>query len=30
AQKKGTTSDLWFDEYMAWLKAKGFLKGTGK
>jgi acetyl esterase/lipase len=25
AQKKGTTSDLWFDEYMAWMKAKGFL-----
>jgi acetyl esterase/lipase len=26
AQKKGTTSDLWFDEYMAWMKAKGLLK----
>jgi acetyl esterase/lipase len=30
AQKKGTTSDLWFDEYMAWMKAKGFLKPTVK
>jgi dipeptidyl aminopeptidase/acylaminoacyl peptidase len=26
SHKKGTTSDLWFDEYMAWMKAKGFLK----
>jgi acetyl esterase/lipase len=30
AQKKGTTSDLWFEEYMAWMKAKGFLKATAK
>jgi acetyl esterase/lipase len=29
SHKKGTTSDLWFDEYMAWMKARGFLK-TGK
>jgi acetyl esterase/lipase len=26
SHKKGTTSDLWFDQYMAWMKAKGFLK----
>ncbi len=26
AQKKGTTSDMWFEEYMAWLKARGLLK----
>ncbi len=25
SHKKGTTSDLWFDEYMAWMKARGFL-----
>jgi acetyl esterase/lipase len=25
AQKKGTTSDLWFDQFVAWLKAKKFL-----
>lgn len=24
AQKKGTTSDLWFDQLIAWMKAKGF------
>jgi acetyl esterase/lipase len=29
SQKKGTTSDLWFDEYMAWMKARGLLK-SGK
>jgi acetyl esterase/lipase len=29
AQKKGTTSDLWFDEYLAWMKARGLLK-SGK
>jgi acetyl esterase/lipase len=26
SHKKGTTSDMWFEEYMAWMKAKGFLK----
>jgi acetyl esterase/lipase len=30
AQKKGTTSDHWFDQYMAWMKAKGFLKSSAK
>jgi acetyl esterase/lipase len=30
AQKKGTTSDLWIDEYMAWMKARGFLKASTK
>jgi acetyl esterase/lipase len=30
AQKKGTTSDLWFDQFMAWMKAKGFLKAAAK
>ena len=30
AQKKGTTSDLWFDEFMAWMKAEGFLKPAAK
>jgi acetyl esterase/lipase len=25
SHKKGTTSDMWFDEYMAWMKARGFL-----
>jgi acetyl esterase/lipase len=30
AQKKGTTSDLWFDQYMAWMKAKGFLTPPAK
>lgn len=24
AQKKGTTSDLWFDQLITWMKAKGF------
>jgi dipeptidyl aminopeptidase/acylaminoacyl peptidase len=24
--KKGTTSDLWFDQFMAWMKAKGLLQ----
>ncbi len=26
SHKKYTTSDLWFDQYMAWMKAQGFLK----
>jgi acetyl esterase/lipase len=26
AQKKGTTSDLWFAQFMAWMKAGGLLK----
>lgn len=30
AQKKGTTSDLWFEQYMAWMKAKGILKAATK
>ena len=30
SHKKGTTSDLWFDEYMAWMKAKGLLSATPK
>jgi acetyl esterase/lipase len=30
AQKKGTTSDLWFDQFMAWMKANGFLKPAAK
>jgi acetyl esterase/lipase len=30
AQKKGTTSDLWFDQYMAWMKAKGLLVAAAK
>jgi acetyl esterase/lipase len=30
AQKKGTTSDMWFDEYMAWMKAQGLLKSAAK
>jgi acetyl esterase/lipase len=30
AQKKGTTSDLWFEQYIAWMKAQGFLKPTAK
>ena len=25
-QRKGTTSDLWFDQYIAWMKAEGFLE----
>jgi acetyl esterase/lipase len=28
SHKKGTTSDMWFDEYMAWMKAKGLLKAA--
>ncbi len=28
AQKKGTTSDMWFEEYMAWMKARGLLKAA--
>ncbi len=30
SHKKGTTSDLWFDQYMAWMKAQGFLKPAAK
>jgi acetyl esterase/lipase len=26
SHKKGTTSDLWFDQFMAWMEAKGLLK----
>ncbi len=26
AQKKGTTSDLWFDQFVAWMTAQGLLK----
>ena len=26
SHKKGTTSDLWFEQYMAWMKARGLLK----
>jgi acetyl esterase/lipase len=26
SHKKGTTSDLWFDQFMAWMGAKGLLK----
>jgi acetyl esterase/lipase len=26
SQKKGTTSDLWLDQFMAWMKAQGLLK----
>jgi acetyl esterase/lipase len=29
AQKKSTTSDLWFDEFMAWMKARGLVKAGG-
>jgi acetyl esterase/lipase len=25
SHKKGTTSDLWFDQFMAWMKVQGFL-----
>ena len=25
SHKKGTTSDLWFEQFMAWMKAKGLL-----
>jgi acetyl esterase/lipase len=28
SHKKGTTSDLWFDQFMAWMKAKGLLKNA--
>ncbi len=28
AQKKGTTSDLWFDQFMAWMKAQGLLQAA--
>jgi acetyl esterase/lipase len=28
AQKKGTTSDLWFDQFVAWMKAQGLLKAV--
>lgn len=30
AQKKGTTSDLWFDQFVAWMTVKGFLKASAK
>jgi acetyl esterase/lipase len=30
AQKKGTTSDLWFDQFMAWMTAQGILKPVAK
>jgi acetyl esterase/lipase len=30
SHKKGTTSDMWFDEYMAWMKARGLLSVTPK
>jgi acetyl esterase/lipase len=30
AQKKGTTSDLWFDQFMAWMQAEGFLRPAAK
>ncbi len=26
SHKKGTTSDLWFDQFMAWMNARGLLK----
>jgi acetyl esterase/lipase len=26
AQKKGTTSDLWFEQFVAWMKAQGLMK----
>jgi acetyl esterase/lipase len=26
SHKKGTTSDLWFDQFMAWMKARGLLE----
>jgi acetyl esterase/lipase len=28
SQKKDTTSDLWFDQYMAWMKYKGLLEAV--
>ncbi len=30
AQTKGTTSDLWFGQFMAWMKAQGFLKAAAR
>jgi acetyl esterase/lipase len=30
SHKKGTTSDLWFDQYMAWMKSRGPLKPAAK
>jgi acetyl esterase/lipase len=30
SHKKGTTSDLWFDQFMAWMKVRGLLKSTAK
>jgi acetyl esterase/lipase len=28
SHKKGTTSDLWFDQFMTWMKAQGLLKAA--
>lgn len=28
SQKKGTTSDQWFEQYMTWMKARGLLKAA--
>jgi acetyl esterase/lipase len=30
SHKKNTTSDLWFDQYMAWMQVKGFLTSKQK
>jgi acetyl esterase/lipase len=30
SHKKGTTSDMWFDEYMVWMKARGLLSAPSK
>jgi acetyl esterase/lipase len=30
AQKKGTTSDLWFEQFVAWMTAQGLLKSADK
>ncbi len=30
SHKKGTTSDMWFDEFMAWMKARGLLNAASK
>lgn len=30
SHKKGTTSDLWFDQFIAWMNAKGMLKAAAK
>jgi acetyl esterase/lipase len=30
SHKKGTTSDLWFGQYMAWMKARGLLSAAAK